>query len=74
MMTASPGLARCAAAHLERHNTDVRIALFATCLADPLFPAVAGTAVRVLERLGHPVEFPAGQTRCGQVQGKGAGT
>jgi L-lactate dehydrogenase complex protein LldE len=44
-----------------------RIALFATCLADTLFPDVPRATVAVLERLGHQVVFPAGQTCCGQM-------
>jgi L-lactate dehydrogenase complex protein LldE len=45
----------------------VRIALFITCLADAMFPEVGQATVRVLERLGHAVDFPAGQTCCGQM-------
>ena len=45
----------------------MRIALFATCLADTLYPSVARATVTVLERLGHEVVFPAGQTCCGQM-------
>ena len=45
----------------------MRIALFATCLADAMFPAAAIATVRLLERLGHQVQFPAGQTCCGQM-------
>jgi L-lactate dehydrogenase complex protein LldE len=45
----------------------VRIALFATCLADAMFPEVAQATVVLLERLGHEVTFPAGQTCCGQM-------
>jgi L-lactate dehydrogenase complex protein LldE len=45
----------------------VRIALFATCLADTLFPDVAKATVTVLERLGHEVVFPLEQTCCGQM-------
>ena len=45
----------------------MRIALFITCVADTLFPDVGRAAVRVLERLGHHVEFPAEQTCCGQL-------
>jgi L-lactate dehydrogenase complex protein LldE len=45
----------------------VRIALFVTCLADTLFPAVPRATVTVLERLGHEVVFPTGQTCCGQM-------
>jgi L-lactate dehydrogenase complex protein LldE len=44
-----------------------RIALFATCLADTLFPDVPRATVTLLERLGHQVVFPAGQTCCGQM-------
>ena len=32
-----------------------------------MFPAAAIATVRLLERLGHRVEFPAGQTCCGQM-------
>ena len=45
----------------------MRIALFVTCLADTLFPDVGQATVRLLERLGHQVEFPAAQTCCGQM-------
>jgi L-lactate dehydrogenase complex protein LldE len=44
----------------------MRIALFVTCLADTLFPDVGRATVRLLERLGHQVEFPAAQTCCGE--------
>ncbi|WP_030983398.1 (Fe-S)-binding protein [Streptomyces sp. NRRL S-1813] len=45
----------------------MRIALFATCLGDTLFPeAVKSTAV-LLARLGHDVVFPPQQTCCGQM-------
>jgi len=45
----------------------VRIALFATCLADTMFPAAAKATVLLLERLGHEVLFPMEQTCCGQM-------
>jgi L-lactate dehydrogenase complex protein LldE len=45
----------------------MRIALFATCLADTLYPRTAKATVRLLERLGHQVVFPAAQTCCGQM-------
>jgi len=45
----------------------VRIALFATCIGDTLFPEAARATVEVLERLGHEVVFPAEQTCCGQL-------
>ena len=45
----------------------MRIALFVTCLADGLFPQVGRATVALLERLGHEIAFPAGQTCCGQM-------
>jgi L-lactate dehydrogenase complex protein LldE len=45
----------------------VRVALFITCYNDTLFPETGKAVVQVLERLGHMVEFPAGQTCCGQM-------
>jgi len=45
----------------------VRVSLFITCYNDTLFPETGQAVVRVLERLGHTVDFPAGQTCCGQM-------
>jgi L-lactate dehydrogenase complex protein LldE len=45
----------------------VRVALFVTCLADTLQPAVGRATVAVLERLGVEVDFPREQTCCGQL-------
>jgi len=45
----------------------MRIALFATCLGDAMFPDVNRATTIVLERLGHTVVFPASQTCCGQM-------
>jgi L-lactate dehydrogenase complex protein LldE len=45
----------------------MRIALFATCLGDAMFPQANRATVTLLERLGHQVVFPAGQTCCGQM-------
>jgi L-lactate dehydrogenase complex protein LldE len=45
----------------------MKVALFITCLADTLYPAVGQATVSVLERLGHQVVFPAAQTCCGQM-------
>jgi len=42
------------------------IQFFVTCLVDTLYPQVGEAAVRVLRRVGARVEFPAGQTCCGQ--------
>ena len=44
----------------------MRVALMATCLTDTLFPDTARAVVRLLERLGCTVEFPAAQTCCAQ--------
>ncbi|MFD2839952.1 (Fe-S)-binding protein [Populibacterium corticicola] len=45
----------------------MRIALAATCVADALFPQAPIATVKLLERLGHEVHFPASQTCCGQM-------
>lgn len=45
----------------------MRIGLFVTCLTDTLFPDTGRAVVTLLERLGHTVEFPAGQSCCGQM-------
>ena len=45
----------------------MRIALFITCFNDTLYPDTGKAVVRLLERLGHTVEFPLDQTCCGQM-------
>ena len=45
----------------------MRVGLFVTCLTDTLFPDTGKAVVTVLERLGHQVDFPAGQACCGQM-------
>lgn len=45
----------------------MRVALFATCMVDALFPAAGRATVQVLERLGHEVVLPEAQTCCGQM-------
>lgn len=45
----------------------MRIALFITCYNDTLFPQTGIAVVRVLERLGHTVDFPLAQTCCAQM-------
>jgi L-lactate dehydrogenase complex protein LldE len=42
------------------------IQLFITCLLDSLYPSTGEAVVRVLQRAGCWVEYPAGQTCCGQ--------
>ncbi len=44
----------------------MRVALFATCLGDRFFADACADAVRLLHTLDVEVEFPAGQTCCGQ--------
>jgi len=45
----------------------MRVALFITCFNDLLFPEVGRAVVSLLGRLGHDVDFPEGQTCCGQL-------
>ena len=45
----------------------LRVSLFITCYNDTMFPESGKAVVRVLERLAHTVDFPAGQTCCGQM-------
>lgn len=45
----------------------MRLALFATCLTDTLYPRTGQAMVSLLERLGCDVGFPAGQACCGQM-------
>ncbi|WP_027860346.1 (Fe-S)-binding protein [Marmoricola sp. URHB0036] len=44
----------------------MRVALQVTCLNDALFPDTGKAVVTLLRRLGVEVEFPEGQTCCGQ--------
>lgn len=46
----------------------MRVALFVTCVNDMLYPSTGRAVVTLLERLGVEVEFPLGQTCCGQPQ------
>jgi L-lactate dehydrogenase complex protein LldE len=46
--------------------TNERAQLFVTCMVDLFRPQAGVAAVEVLERRGVAVEFPAGQTCCGQ--------
>ncbi|MFE1232652.1 (Fe-S)-binding protein [Streptomyces sp. NPDC059442] len=46
----------------------MRVALFVTCVNDALYPSTGVATVRILERLGVDVDFPAAQTCCGQPQ------
>ncbi len=44
-----------------------RVAFLLTCSADLLYPTAARACVEALEALGVAVDFPAGQTCCGQA-------
>jgi len=44
----------------------VRVALMVTCVNDAMFPETGKAVVTLLRRLGVDVDFPAGQTCCGQ--------
>jgi L-lactate dehydrogenase complex protein LldE len=46
---------------------NMRISLFITCFNDTIFPETGRAMVRLLERLGHSVDFPLDQTCCGQM-------
>jgi L-lactate dehydrogenase complex protein LldE len=43
------------------------VSLFVACYNDLLFPNTGRAVVKVLERLGHSVEFRSAQTCCGQM-------
>ena len=45
----------------------LKVALFATCANDVMFPQTPIASVELLERLGCRVEFPEEQTCCGQI-------
>ncbi|MDG3002953.1 (Fe-S)-binding protein [Paludisphaera mucosa] len=45
----------------------MHVSLFITCFNDTLFPGTGKAMVALLERLGHTVAFPMGQTCCGQM-------
>lgn len=47
-------------------NASHAIQLFVTCLIETICPAAGMAVVRVLERLGVRIEYPEGQTCCGQ--------
>jgi len=42
------------------------VQLFITCLIDTLYPEIGASVVRILQRAGVRVDFPASQTCCGQ--------
>ena len=44
----------------------MKVSLFIPCFVDQLYPQVGVSIVTVLERLGCEVDYPEGQTCCGQ--------
>lgn len=44
----------------------MKASIFITCICDSLYPHVGESMVRVLEKLGVTLDFPPGQTCCGQ--------
>ena len=49
----------------------MRVALFVPCYVDQFYPKVAIATLNLLTRLGVDVEFPTGQTCCGQPMANG---
>jgi len=45
----------------------MKIALFVPCLVNHFYPKVARDTLELLEKLGHQVSYPPGQTCCGQL-------
>ena len=45
----------------------MKIALFVPCLVNHLYPEIARDTLELLEKLGHEVSYPQGQTCCGQL-------
>ncbi|QEC43421.1 (Fe-S)-binding protein [Pseudobacter ginsenosidimutans] len=49
----------------------MRVALFVPCYVDQFYPNVAIATFRLLTELGVDIEFPSGQTCCGQPMANG---
>lgn len=45
----------------------MKIALFVPCLVNNFYPEIARDTLELLEKLGHRVHYPQGQTCCGQM-------
>ncbi len=63
-MSVSQSLAQPPTRPSVRHK---RVSFFVTCIVDMIYPQIGLSAVEILERLGIPVDFPEGQTCCGQM-------
>lgn len=44
----------------------MKVTLFIPCFIDQFYPQVGVSVVKILEKLGHTVEYPEAQTCCGQ--------
>lgn len=44
----------------------MKVSLFIPCFVDAFYPQTGIQVVRILERLGHEVNYPMGLTCCGQ--------
>ena len=51
---------------MSRGPSSHKASLFVSCIVDQFYPEVGESTVRVLRRLGVELDFPAGQTCCGQ--------
>ena len=51
---------------MSQGSAPVAASLFVTCVVDQLYPEVGESTVSVLRRLGVDLDFPSGQTCCGQ--------
>ena len=51
---------------MTQGSVPIKASLFVTCIVDQFYPEVGESTVRVLRRLGVDLEFPSGQTCCGQ--------
>jgi L-lactate dehydrogenase complex protein LldE len=45
----------------------MKLALFVPCIVNHFYPEVARDTLELLEKLGHQVSYPPGQTCCGQI-------
>lgn len=52
--------------HERPSPKDKRVSLFVTCIVDMIYPDTGMSVVKILEHLGIDVDFPMGQTCCGQ--------
>ena len=52
--------------HQRPTPKDKPVSLFVTCIVDMIYPQTGMSVVKVLHHLGIPVDFPKGQTCCGQ--------